>query len=137
MSIADDIPIRSNGEEILASWFNSFRTTLINLYGTESISLGSFSGSSSQTGANVTSLVFDNTATRRADIEYLIVTATKVESGDFRLLYDGTNWTKFDGAVEGVDSGITLDVDASTGQVEYDSGAETFTLAYKVTTFNI
>lgn len=132
-----NIPIRSNGQTIIASWFNTIRTALLNAFGNESLEQTSFSGIASQTGTDVTGLVFSSASTRRAKIEYTIVTATKVESGDFVLLYDGTNWIKHDGAVEGVDSLISLDVNASTGQVTYDSDTETFTLNYKAITFNI
>jgi len=137
MSLASEIPVRANGEDILAGWFNTIRTALLNLLGSESIIQTLFAGLASQTSTDVTSLVFDKTVTRRAFIEYTIVTATKVESGDYVFLYDGANWTSYSGSVQGVASGVTLDVNTSTGQAEYTSGGETFNLNYKATTFNI
>lgn len=131
------IPVRANGQRIQSTWFNTLRTNLLNYFGNDSTPQTQFAGAASQTGTNVTGLVFSSTTTRRAKIEYVIVTATKVESGEFILLWDGTNWTKYDGPVQGVDSLISLAVVAGTGQVTYDSGAETFTLDYKATTFNI
>jgi hypothetical protein len=136
-SISSLIPTRVNGQTIFAAWFNTIRSVLETLNGAEATTLTAFSGIASQTGANVTDLVFSSASTRRADVEYVIVTATKVESGSFVLLYDGTNWTFYGGSVQGVDSLISLDVNSGTGQVEYDSDAETFTLNYKTTTFNI
>lgn len=137
MSLISLIPIRANGTEILAGWFNTIRSALLSFFGTEATEQTSFSGAASQTGTNLTGLVLDSSITRRGKIAYTIVTATKVESGDFVILYDGTNWAKFDGAFQGVDSGVTTDVAAGTGQVEYDSGGETFVFQYKVETFNI
>lgn len=136
MSLASDIPVRSNGTEMLAGWFNTIRTVLVSMSGMESKTQTSFSGASGQSGTNVTGLVFDETVSRRAEIPYTIVTATKVESGVYIALFDGSDWFMFEGPVEGVDSAITLDISV-IGQVIYDSGAETFTLQYKATTFNL
>lgn len=131
------IPVRANGDTILASWFNAIRSALLLAFGTEQIDQTSFAGLASQTDATVTGFIFDKTVTRKAECSYTIVTATKVESGNFVLLFDGTNWTKYDGDVQGDDSLIILDVDQTSGQVEYTSGGETFTLNFKATTFNL
>jgi hypothetical protein len=137
MSSISEIPLRVNGQTIFATWFNTIRTSLLLLLGNESLSQTSFSGLASQTGVTVTGLIFDKTVTRKAEVSYTIVTSTKVESGNFVLLYNGTIWLKNDGPVQGVDSLISLGVNTSTGQVEYTSGAETFTLNFKANTFNI
>jgi len=136
-SIASSIPVRSNGDDILSGWFNTIRSAMIDLEGDESIGQTSFSGLASQTGTDITDLIFDETVTRRARIEYTIVTATKVESGEYIFLFDGADWNSYAGAVEGDNSAITLDVAAGTGQAEYTSSTETFTLEYKATTFDL
>lgn len=131
------IPIRSNGDDIEASWFNTIRAALISVFGDESLGQTRFSGLASQTNTIITDLIFDKTVTRKAEISYVIVTATKVESGNYTALYDGNNWTMYSGAVQGVNSAITIDIDISTGQVDYTSASETFDIDYKVKTFNI
>lgn len=129
-----DLSIRSNGEVITSSWFNSIRTALINFFGAEGVSGLSFSGAASQTDTNVTGLVFDSSSTRSVNVNYQIVTATLTEKGEFDLVYDGSNWALYEGAVSGDVSGITFDVNSSTGQVTYSSGAETSTMVFNATT---
>lgn len=136
-SLASLIPIRSNGDDILSGWFNTIRAALVGWMGTESFPQTRFSGLASQTGTDVTDLVFDKTITRKAKIEYTIVTSTLVEGGSYVFLFDGTNWTSYSRSVEGDNSGITLDVNTTTGQAEYTSGAETFDLDFIVTTFDL
>lgn len=136
-SISSLIPVRSNGDDILSGWFNTIRTTLITLFGTESLTQTSFAGLASQTNTDVTDLIFDKAKTRRVELQYVIVTATKVESGTYIFLYDGTNWATYGDSVQGVNSLVTLDIDSSTGQVDYTSDTETFTLDYIANTFNI
>lgn len=101
------------------------------------ISQTGFTGAASQTGANIGGLVFDSSKVLRAEIQYLIDTGTKVESGRYVFLFDGTNWASYGGQVEGVNSGITIDVNPANGQAIYDSGAETFNVEFKATTFNV
>lgn len=136
MSFAN-LPVRLNGQEILAGWFNAIRTALIDSSGSEGISQQSFAGAASQTDEDVTGLVFDNTVTESVRVEYTIKTATLFEKGNFDLIWNGTVWSFHSGSLSGDDSLITMDVDTSTGQVTYTSGAETFTLKYKASTFNI
>ena len=136
-SLASLIPIRSNGDDILSGWFNTIRAAMVGYMGTESVPQTRVSTLASQTDTDITGLVFDSAVTRRALIHYVIVTATKVESGNYVFLYDGTNWTSYSGSVEGANSAITLDVTAGTGQATYSSGAETSTLDFIATTFDI
>lgn len=131
------IPIRANGDDIIAAWFNTIRSALIAVFGDESLGQTRFSGLASQTNTIITDLIFDKTVTRKAEISYAIVTATKVESGNYTALYDGSNWVLYSGAIQGVNSAITLDINTSTGQVDYTSGGEVFDIDYKVITFNI
>ena len=137
MSLISLIPIRSNSQEILAGWFNTIRSTLLSFFGTEAIEQTSFATLASQTNTAITDLIFDETVTRYAEIEYTIVTATLVESGKYRALFDGSDWILFEGSIQGDLSGITLDIVASTGQVDYTSGSETGTIEFKVTTLNL
>lgn len=132
-----DLTVRSNGDDILASWFNEIRTALLDSSGTEQIAQTSYSSLASQTATDVTGLVFDKTVTRRALVIYTIVTSTKEESGTFVMLHDATNWTLYEGPVEGDDSLITFDVTALTGQVVYDSSTETGTIEFKASTLNL
>lgn len=73
--------------------------------------------------ASVTGLLFDKTKIRSVRIEFQIfrtATAQKAERGTLLLVHDGTNW---DYALQGSvgDSGVTLSVNTSTGQVLYAS----------------
>ena len=137
MSLISLIPIRSNSQEILAGWFNTIRSTLLSFFGTEAIEQTSFATLASQTNTAITDLILDETVTRYAEIEYTIVTSTLVESGKYRALFDGSDWILFEGSIQGDLSGITLDIVASTGQVDYTSGSETGTIEFKVTTLNL
>lgn len=105
--------------------------------GSEAIGQTSFSGLASQTDADITGLVFDNSVTESASVEYTIKTATKFEKSRFDLIWDGSSWDIHLGAMSGDDSGIVLTVNTSTGQVRYTSGLETSTIKFKATTFDI
>jgi len=137
MGLFNDIPVRSNGADIFASWFNTIRTALLGAFGTEQVQQTSFAGATSQTDADVTGLIFDKTITESVTAQYSIKTATLFEKGTFELIYDGTIWALHSGSVSGDDSLITFGVDSSSGQVEYTSGAETSVIKFKATTFNI
>lgn len=137
MGYFDSIPVRSNGDTILASWFNTIRTYLVDYFGGETIQQTSFAGASGQSGANVTGLIFDNSSTESATVEYTVKTATYFEKGSFNLIWNGSAWSIHQGAISGDNSGITFDVNTSTGQVTYSSGGETSTIKFKATTFNI
>jgi len=137
MALADDWPIRSNGQDIEAGWFNTARTIMLGILGAESTQQESFSGSASQTGSNVTGAIWDKTVTRMVKVEFTVVTATLFAGGNFHLFYNDTIWTYYEGENVGDISGITFDVNTSTGQLEYDSGAETFVLEYKAEAMNI
>lgn len=129
-----DIDLRANGETIVASWFNSIRTALVSFFGTENINTTSFSALASQTNANVTGLVFSSASTESVRVFYQIETATLFEKGEFDLIYDGSSWELHQGAISGDNSGITFDVNASTGQVTYSSGGETSTIKFSAIT---
>jgi len=133
-----DISVRSNGQTIIAGWFNDIRTALLSYAGNEGISQTNFSGIASQTNADITDLVFDKLVTESAIVEYTIKTsAGDFESGSLSIWYDGTNWNISQGAVAGDDAGVTLEIDISTGQVDYTNGAFTFTMKFRASTINI
>ena len=122
MSLATELPERSNGDDIIAGWFNTIRTLLIGFIGTESLKQTTFAGASGQSGTTVTGLIFDKTVTRRVDVKTTIVTATLFGGYDFTLFYNDTVWSIHDKDAVKDDTGITFDVNTSTGQVIYDSG---------------
>lgn len=137
MSLFSDIPIRANGTEILAAWFNTIRTKLIEFTGTGSVGQTEFSGLASQTNTDVTDLIFDNTITESATVDYTIKTTTSFMKSSFEVRWDGSDWSISDGGVHFDDAGVTFDIDSSTGQVDYTSGGETFTMQYRIQTFDI
>ncbi len=132
-----DIPVRQNGQTIIAGWFNTIRTAILDFSGTESISQTSFATATSQTNTVVTGLIFDKTITESVTVDYTIKTATLFEKGSFTLIWDGTVWAIYGGSLSGDNSGVTFDVNTTTGQIDYTSGAETSTIKYKARTFNI
>ena len=137
MSFFSSIPIRQEGTEILAAWFNTIRSKLITFFGTGSVGQTEFAGSASQTNTDVTDLLFDNTVTESAEVFYTLKTATLFMMSSFAVRWDGTDWVLSDGPVHFDNAGITFAIDASTGQVDYTSGAETFTMQYRIISFDI
>lgn len=137
MSIFSDIPVRANGTEILAAWFNTIRSKLILFGGTESAGQTAFAGSASQTNTDITSLLFDNTVTESATVHYTILTATLFMKSSFEVRWDATDWVISDGLVSFDDAGITFDINSTTGQIDYTSGLETFTMQYRIQSFDI
>ena len=88
MSFFDSIPVRSNGDDILAAWFNTIRTFLINY--TDSVGITTytpFASATSQTDTDVTGLIFDKTLVESSTIQYTIKTATKFEKGNFNVIF--------------------------------------------------
>lgn len=135
---ASDIPVRINGQEIVAGWFNDIRTYLVGSSGTEGSEQVNFSGIASQTNTDVTGLVFDKLITESATVEFTINTS----DGDFEkstldIWYDGTIWNMSQGAVSGDDSLVTLDIDTTTGQVDYTNAAFTFTMKFRAVALDI
>lgn len=92
----------------------------------------------SQTGSNVTGLIFDSAEYESATVKYTINTATLFERGQFDVIFDGSNWAIHSGYVVGDDSLVTFSgIDATTGQVEYDSDVETGTMKFTYEAFTI
>jgi hypothetical protein len=136
MSLFDNMPDYENGNRITAGWFSYIVGILQSVFSAGYIAETSFSGLASQTDEDVTGLVFDSTDVESAKVIYTIKTATKFEMGELNLIYDGSNWAAYVGALGGDDSGVLLDVNNSTGQVIYTSGAETFEMKFRASTFS-
>jgi len=137
MGLSTDIPVRSNGQEITSGWFNTIRSVLIALFGTASSGQASFTVVSGQTGTDLTGLLFDNTVTQDVTLEYLIQTSSFYQAGAVRFTWDGSAWAAHEIYIVADDASLVLSIHATTGQVEYDSGAEGGTMKHKYTSFDI
>lgn len=129
------LPQRYNGQNIEAGWFNTIRTALISIFGSGFIGETIFNGLASQSGANVTDLIFSSLEVVNAEIDYVIETPTLTMKSSFELLFDGLTWTLIQGPISGDDTQITFDVNPATGQVTYSSDVETFIMKYRAITF--
>jgi hypothetical protein len=131
MSFAD-IPSRSNGPAITATWFNSIRTAGIAL---ESF-LGTITGLTTFTivnnqvaAADVTGLLLNSTNVKMAVIDYRIRRRTsgggadeRVQGGSMVALYKQTaaTWSLTPGPQSGDDAGVEFSI-TNAGQVQYVS----------------
>ncbi len=96
------------------------------------------------TTADVTGLIFDNTLVRSALVNWCITRITtgfgataRVQRGSFMVVWDGTAWTLTPGADSGVDSGVVLDIDPTSGQVFYDADIIAGTPSISTLSYNI
>lgn len=96
--------------------------------------------------ANVTGLLLDKTAYRSILIRWQVYRkstggggVTRVQTGLALVWHDDTNWTWTEQGMSGVDAGVVLDVNASTGQVTYtsDNQAGTYNATTSVLTYEI
>lgn len=126
MADATTVPIRSNGETIEASWFNTIRTFLID----------GFTGIVSQTTSTIVNnsttavaeLIFDATDTIAGQVSVYVMrdsdTDPKVITTS-RLLfnYDGTNWNIIETDLLGPETGVTFSITQgnTVGQISYTS----------------
>lgn len=128
-----DIPVRSNGGSIISSWFNLLRTYGIELESKVTALIGAGASSSEATfqiannqssPANITGLVCSSLY-RVTRIRYWVrrrATDTVMEVGELLVMYDGTNFHLGRVSVEtATSSGVSFDVNASTGQITYTS----------------
>lgn len=132
MAIFGDIPLRSNGEVIEASWFNTIRSKLISAFGDVEGAVAQ-AISNSVTNQDVTTLSFDSAEVSEADVEYIL--RRKTDSGEvflkggFSLQYmQATDaWRIKEGEFRGDDVGVTFTLLDDTGggsnvtQVRYTS----------------
>lgn len=126
MSTYSSIPVRANGQEINASWFNTLRSALLSGAGIETVGKTNFTIANNQTAAaNVTGLLFSSTNTQLAKIQYTIdrsdaTPTTAFQIGELAVYHDGSAWTLVLLDQAGDDAGVTFSV-TSGGQVQYTS----------------
>lgn len=126
------IPVRLNGQNVDAGWWNILRLAGLAI---ESY-LGSFVGQltaaigNTQSGVNITGLLFSSASVRSAIIDYQIrrvstggSAAERVTTGSGIATYNtlATAWTYTPLSEGGDPSGVTLDINSSTGQMIYTS----------------
>ncbi len=96
--------------------------------------------------ANITGLLMDKTAYRSRLIEWQVYRKStgggatlRVQCGSFYVWHDDTNWTLTYGPQSSVDAGVTFDIDATTGQITYqsDSQAGTYAAGTSVLSYDI
>ena len=127
-----DVPIRSNGDTVFNSWWNSLRTAGIALQNTVDALVGgggstsesTFAIGNNQTSQNITGLII-SPLYRRTDVKYWVrrkATDDVMEAGTLTVMYNGTNFYMGRASHEtATTAGMSFDVDASTGQVTYTS----------------
>lgn len=138
MGLFGAIPQRVNGQNVDAGWWNLLQAAGLAI---ENF-LGSFTAAATaaigntQSGANVTGMVFDHTVLRSVIIDYQIRrvstaagAAERVSTGKLIATYNTLNtaWTLTPDVEGGDASGVTFDINASTGQVTYTSDTMTGT----------
>jgi hypothetical protein len=145
MAFGDDIPVRSNGERILASWFNLLRTAIIGLAGAGSLTESDFTFANNQAAAaDVTGLLFDSSDSISAEVDIQVIRSGA--SGSARsliklyLMYYNSTWNLLDQTEIGEESGLTFSVTAA-GQVQYTSddlgGSYSGAGRFRATTFSV
>ena len=148
MGFFTDIPIRSNGGIIEASWFNTLRTKLIGFFGEGAIEqTEQIINNNEGTPTNITALVFDGASYSGVDIDYEIYREDanpeyRLEKGTLSLYYKNSTWFLDYGSTAGEDSGVSLTIAtvAGVGTVKYTSdnmagGSYTGTINFKARTF--
>lgn len=127
-----DIPVRINGTNIDASWFNTIRTLLIaffpNVFGNIASPFTIANNQSSY--ANITDFIFDSTIATSQIGRYEIYRKTdsseRIETGTIVAHYKPiadtfTYYRRADGDEDALNVDASLYVDPSTGQVQYKS----------------
>ena len=121
-----DIPARANGETVLASWFNTIRTELVNWFGAGVISETQDTIDNDASGENVVGLSFSGTSYRSAKVQYQVYRSddsnTYAEAGQFFVVYNtvSSSW-EIGGGVAAGNADITFAITAA-GQVTYTTG---------------
>jgi len=130
-----DIPIRSNGEDILAGWFNTIRTELLGFSGGGGVAQTTFALTDGAGPLPITGMLCDSVAARTYFWEYDIYRNTTgggaiefVEAGLIIASYKATAaaWTFSQGPVHS-SAGVTFSIVSGTGQFEYTATSETGT----------
>lgn len=132
MSIFSSIPVRSNGDTVDASWWNTIRTALINAGGSTIIDESQATiGNGSTSYTSISGLSFDHSTTRTAEIAYSIYrtdgTVSRREFGRLFAMYraqEGTWFYERDSrGDDALGNGTVTDplIVNSSGQVQYKS----------------
>lgn len=142
-----DIPVRSNSQTVDASWWNTIRTALVNVFGSGLTTETQFTIANNQgAAADVTGLVFDKDSLVQVRIEYRLMQRDDAENrvtyGQLVAFYNSEDdsWTLDDNPDGGDLSGVTFsidDADTSAAQIQYTSddmsgGNEARTMRHKV-----
>lgn len=157
MSILTDLPLRSNGDDIVAAWFNAIRTVLISIFGNvvgETL-YDTFNNKSSYT--DVTDLNVTSDVDQAAEVDYFIEreddTPTHVlEKAAFILIFNSSTntWQIIPGRSYGPDDAmgisafpfqvVTSGAGPYVGQVQHKSsnmtgGSYSDSMKFKIRTF--
>jgi len=95
MSLFDDLPDRNNGEEILAGWFNSIKTSLVGVFGSSDASAIYEVNSTTQGGfpaPSMTTTQRDLISTPLTGLQIYNSTTNKIN------VYTGSGWTELSSA---------------------------------------
>lgn len=141
IEVFSDIPVRSNGQLIEASWFNTIRTLLVQILGDSS---GEVSQDIGQTDTNqdLTELFeIDKADFSRVDFEYMVRRAMGTSGDDFFQSGTGVlhykartdEWTLngINDDIKGDDALITFGIREDTG-----GGGNKATVTYSTTTIS-
>ena len=124
MGTISDIPVRLNGQTVVASWWNIIRTTLISYFGAGSIEETQATITNNTTGGTITGLSFDGSLYRAAKVFYSLYRKTDsneiAEAGEILLVYKtvAAAWV-IDNVVAVGDADTTFVMDGN--QVDYNS----------------
>lgn len=120
MGLFSSIPDRENGQRIVRGWFNDLKQAGIDL-AAGLIGTATFTIANNQSAAaNVTNAVLSSSSFTSWQIHAEIKRGSVVCIFKITAYYDGTNWN-LDYQEIGGDTGITFTIDASTGQLKYQS----------------
>ena len=120
-----DIPVRTNGQDVEASWFNTIRTQLVSWFGTGVIAESQDTIDNAGSAESVVGLLFSGAAVRSAKIQYQIYRKTDSyeysEAGQFFVTYKtvDTSW-EIGGESSTGDADTTFAI-TDAGQVTYTS----------------
>ena len=125
-----DIPIRENGDKFTASWVNTIRQYLVDVFDSENLGQIQCSIVNDQsTLANLTDMLLDSTSYISAVLRYDIMrrneTTERREVGYITCIWNETDeiWTLFrrlDGGEDALNNGAdSIHIASDTGQLEY------------------
>lgn len=131
-SYFSNLPTRANGQTVDASWWNSIKAVGVLVEGLITALVGDGGSTAeeivqignNETGENVVGLIASDEY-RLTRVKYWVrrvATDVVMEAGELLILYDGTNFHLGRHSIEtSTTAGMSFAVNASTGQVTYDS----------------